>query len=207
MHARGRAVSPPLRRSRWATRLAMGAGTSLAAVALVGTMGAVPAAAQGLSAEPVPTFASTGLEALYTTAPEPGRDKDRDRDKDKDKDRPDDGDGDGCFEIDTVRQEAAGGGAFYAATSGGIAYVGDELTPLGTIDWDDLSDEGGDVPEGACGVSIDVGPTDGNDIVIDVITTAGTVHTIVCERTGSVIDECGTWEERDAPTPGATSFP
>lgn len=211
MQAQGRAVSPPLRRSQWATRLAMGAGTSLAAVALVGTLGAVPAAAQGLSAEPAVTFVSTEREAPYTTALEPGNDRDKDRDKDKDKDKDRDKDGpdgdDGCFEIDTVRQEAAGGGAFYAATSDGIPYVGDELSPLGPIDWDDLSDEGGDVPEGACGISIDVGPTDGSDIVIDVITTAGTVHTIVCERTGPVIDDCGTWEERDAPEPGDTPDP
>jgi hypothetical protein len=180
----------------------MVAGTSLAAITLGGTLGAVPAAAQSLSAEPAATFVSTELEALHTTDPEPRKDKD----KDKDKDRP--GPGNGCFEIETVRQEAAGGGAFYAATSGGVAYVGDELEPLGTIDWDDLSDEGGDVPEGACGVSIDVGPTgQGSDIVIDVITTSGTVHTITCDRTGSVITSCGTWVERDEPTPGDTPEP
>ncbi|WP_143626297.1 hypothetical protein [Streptomyces viridosporus] len=175
-------------------------GTSLAAMALWGTLAAVPTAAQVLSAEPAATSVSTESAPLRTTDPEPGKEKE------KDKDRP--GPGDGCFEIDTVRQEAAGGGAFYAATSGGVAYVGDELSPLGPIDWDDLSDEGGDVPVGACGVSIDVGPTgQGSDIVIDVITTAGTVHTITCDRTGSVITECGTWVERDAPTPGATTTP
>ncbi|MGW5213873.1 hypothetical protein ACWEQO_22385 [Streptomyces sp. NPDC004051] len=143
---------------------------------------------------------STESSPRPTTSPEPG--------KEKDKDRPGPGDGDGCFEIDTVRQEGGGGGAFYAATSGGIAYVGDELSPLGSIDWDDLSDEGGAVPNGACGVSIDVGPTgQGSDIVIDVITTSGTVHTITCDRTGSVITGCGTWVEREAPTPGATPEP
>ncbi|WP_406729393.1 hypothetical protein WJ438_39540 [Streptomyces sp. GD-15H] len=169
-------------------------------MALLGTLGAVPAAAQGLSAEPAATFVSTESDPLRTADPEPGKEKE------KDKDRP--GPGDGCFEIDTVRQEAAGGGAFYAATSGGVAYVGDELSSLGSIDWDDLSDEGGDVPDGACGVSIDVGPTgQGSDIVIDVITTSGTVHTITCDRTGSVITGCGTWVERDAPTPEATPEP
>ncbi|MFF3322218.1 hypothetical protein [Streptomyces sp. NPDC002889] len=196
MHAQDRAVSP-LRRSRWATRLGMVAGTSVTAMTLVGTLGAVPAAAQGLSAEPAATFVATKLEALHTTDPEPGEDKDKDNDKP--------GPGNGCFEIDTVRQEAAGGGAFYAATSGGVAYVGDELSPLGTIDWDDLSDEGGDVPDGACGVSIDIGPIGpGSDIVIDVITTSGTVHTITCDRIGSVIISCDTWVQRDTPTPGAT---
>ncbi|MFJ8073112.1 hypothetical protein ACIQ7Q_03965 [Streptomyces sp. NPDC096176] len=197
MHDQYRAVSP-LRRSRWVTRLGMVAGTPLAAMALVGTLGAAPAAAQGLSVEPATASVSTEWEAVHATEPEPGKDKDKDGPMD----------GDGCFEIDTVRQEAAGGGAFYAATSNGVAYVGDELSPLGTIDWDDLSDEGGDVPEGACAVSIDVGPTgEGSDVVIDVITTSETVHTITCDRTGSVITSCGTWVERDEPTPGATPGP
>ncbi|MFD5493712.1 hypothetical protein ACFYY3_12300 [Streptomyces sp. NPDC001812] len=173
-------------------------GTSLAAIALLGTLGAVPTAAQGLSDDPAATSVSTESGPRPTKSPEPG--------KEKDNDRP--GPGDGCFEIDTVRQEGGGGGAFYAATSGGVAYVGDELSPLGSIDWDDLSDEGGAVPNGACGVSIDVGPTgQGSDIVIDVITTSGTVHTITCDRTGSVITGCGTWVEREAPTPGATPEP
>ncbi|MGW5973345.1 hypothetical protein [Streptomyces sp. NPDC055186] len=195
MHARNRSISP-LRRSR----RGIFAGTSLAAMALLGTLGAVPTAAQALSDDPAATSASTESSPRPTTSPEPG--------KEKDKDRPGPGDGDGCFEIDTVRQEGGGGGAFYAATSGGIAYVGDELSPLGSIDWDDLSDEGGAVPNGACGVSIDVGPTgQGSDIVIDVITTSGTVHTITCDRTGSVITGCGTWVEREAPTPGATPEP
>ncbi|MGY3202552.1 hypothetical protein [Streptomyces sp. TE5632] len=199
MHAQERPISP-LRRSRRGIL----AGTSLAALALLGTLGAVPTAAQGLSDEPAATSASTESDPRPTTSPEPGKEKEQG----KDKDRPGPGDGDGCFEIDTVRQEGAGGGAFYAATSGGVAYVGDELSPLGPIDWDDLSDEGGDVPNGACGVSIDVGPTgQGSDIVIDVITTSGTVHTITCDRTGSVITGCGTWVERDAPTPGATPQP
>lgn len=205
MQRQARAMSSPVRRSWLPTRLATGGVVSLAAaVALVGALGAVPAAAQGLNDEPVPTAVSDA----FTGFPWSSSDRDRDKDRDKDKPKPKPPGQDGCFEIDTVRQEAAGGGAFYAATSGGIAYVGDELSPLGTIDWDDLSDEGGDVPEGACGVSIDVGPTgQGSDIVIDVITTAGTVHTIVCERTGSVIDSCGTWVERDAPTPGDTPEP
>ncbi|MEU2494084.1 hypothetical protein [Streptomyces sp. NPDC007883] len=52
-------------------------------------------------------------------------------------------------------------------------------------------------------MSIDVGPTEqGSDVVVDVITTAGTVHTITCDRTGSVITDCGTWVQRDTPTPG-----
>jgi hypothetical protein len=185
-------------------RLATGGVTSLAAVALVGTLGAVPAVAQGLDTEPASTVVSTPWD-------DGDKDKDRDKDRDKDKDKDNDNNppaGDGCFEIDTVRQEAAGGGAFYAATSGGIAYVGDELSPLGTIDWDDLSDEPGDVPEDACGVSIDVGPTgEGSDIVIDVITTAGTVHTITCDRTGSEITSCGSWEQRETPTPGDSPNP
>ncbi|MGW3569808.1 hypothetical protein ACWDSL_39110 [Streptomyces sp. NPDC000941] len=114
----------------------------------------------------------------------------------------------GCFDIDTVRQEAAGGGAFYAAVSFGIPYVGDETSPGGPIDWDDLSDEGGAVPVGACGASIDVGPGgDGSDIFIDVITTSGTVHGITCSRMGSVITSCGTWVLRTTPMPGDTLGP
>ncbi|MFD7504287.1 hypothetical protein [Streptomyces sp. NPDC059850] len=114
----------------------------------------------------------------------------------------------GCFDIDTVRQEGAGGGAFYAAVSFGIPYVGDESGPGGDIDWDDLSDEGGAVPVGACGVSIDVGPGGpGSDIFIDVITTSGTVHGITCNRMGSVITFCGTWVQRATPTPGDTLTP
>ncbi|MBL1099428.1 hypothetical protein [Streptomyces coffeae] len=114
----------------------------------------------------------------------------------------------GCFDIDTVRQEAAGGGGFYAAVSFGIPYVGDESGPGGDIDWDDLTDEGGDVPVGACGVSIDVGPGGpGSDIFIDVITTSGTVHGITCDRTGAVITSCGTWVQRETPTPGDTLTP
>ncbi|MFF3322947.1 hypothetical protein [Streptomyces sp. NPDC002889] len=199
MRSRTRAVS--LSRRSWRARWpAAGGATSLAAVALVGALGAVPAAAQGLNTEPASTVVSTGQDSP--------RSADLDLDfpwdtEDRDKDKPRPPAGDGCFEIDTVRQEAAGGGAFYAATSGGIAYVGDETSPLGTINWDDLSDEGGAVPVGACGVSIDVGPTGpGSDIVVDVITTAGTVHTITCDRTGSVITACGTWVQRDTPTPG-----
>lgn len=197
MRAQNRPISP-LRRSQ----RGIVAGTSLAAMALLGTLAAVPTAAQGLSTGPAATPVSTGSGPTPTANPEPGKEKEQE----KDKDRP--GPGNGCFEIDTVRQEGGGGGAFYAATSGGAAYVGDELSPLGTIAWDDLSDEGGAVPNGACGVSIDVGPTgQGSDIVIDVITTSGTVHTITCDRTGSVITGCGTWVERNAPTPGATPTP
>lgn len=182
--------------SRW-SRLASVAFISLPAIALVGALGAVPAAAQGLITDPEPTVVYADAAALPAVSSAFPWDRDWDKDKDKN------GDGDGCFDIDTVRQEAAGGGAFYAATSGGIAYVGDETSPLGNIEWDDLSDEGGDVPEGACGVSIDVGPTSqGSDVVVDVITTAGTVHTITCDRMGSVITDCGTWVQRDTPTPG-----
>ncbi|RNF97957.1 hypothetical protein EEJ42_36545 [Streptomyces botrytidirepellens] len=115
----------------------------------------------------------------------------------------------GCFEIDTVRQEAGGGGAFYAAVSFGVPYVGDESAPGGDIDWDDLSDESGAVPVGACGISIDAGPggPPGSTIFIDVITTSGTVHGITCNRTGSVITSCGTWVQRATPTPGDTLTP
>ncbi|MEU2110769.1 hypothetical protein [Streptomyces sp. NPDC019507] len=179
------------------SRLASVSFISLPAIALVGALGAVPAAAQGLITDPEPTVVYADAAALPAVNSAFPWDRDRDRDKNKDRD------GDGCFDIDTVRQEAAGGGAFYAATSGGIAYVGYETSPLGNIEWNDLSDEGGDVPEGACGVSIDVGPTSqGSDVVVDVITTAGTVHTITCDRMGSVITDCGTWVQRDTPTPG-----
>ncbi len=212
MRPEGKVVPPPARRSWWSTRLATGGVTALAAVSLVGALGGVPAHAQDLgpNAQPASAVLSTDWGSIPTADPDPHHRKpakDKDKDKGKEKEKP----GppptvNGCFEIDTVRQEAAGGGAFYGATSGGIAYVGDEETPLGTIRWFDLSDSGGDAPVGACGVSVDVGPTDGSDVVVDVITTSGSVHTIVCERTGSVIDfdTCGPWEEREAPTPGAT---
>ncbi|MGW7364335.1 hypothetical protein ACWGI8_13120 [Streptomyces sp. NPDC054841] len=191
MRPEGRAVSPPARRSWWSRQLATGGVTALAALSLAGALGGVPAQAQDHEPKAKPA------SAVVST------DKDKDKHKDKDQHgRPPAENA--CFDIDTVRQEGEGGGSFYAATSDGIAFVGRELSPLGTIEWDDLSDEGGDVPVGACGVSIDAGPTEDSNVVVDVITTSGTVNTIVCERTGSVIDSCSEWEERDAPEPGAT---
>ncbi|MGW7330268.1 hypothetical protein ACWGIU_17090 [Streptomyces sp. NPDC054840] len=199
MRPEGRNVSSPVRRSWWSTRLVAGGLTSLAAVSLVSAMSVAPAAAQGLNAEPTSAVAFSLPSADSATG--------TDRDKDKDHDRPNPPPGvDGCFEIDTVRQEAAGGGmAFYSAVSDGSVYVGDEQAALSAIDWFDISDQGGDEPVNPCGTSIDVGPlgeADGSEIVVDVITTAGTVHTIICERTGPVIDSCGQWEQRDTPTPG-----
>ncbi|MGW2558384.1 hypothetical protein ACWCXB_03865 [Streptomyces sp. NPDC001514] len=213
-----------MRRSWWSTRLATGGLTSLAAVSLVSALSAVPAAAQGLNAEPPSTVVSTDRGSLPSAYPALDRDKDRDKDKDKDKGKgrpkpptpptppppppPVDA---ACFEIDTVRQEAAGDGAFYSAVSFGRPFVGEEDGQLGPIDWLDLSaEEFGDAPENPCGTSIDIGPVgeeNGSEIVVDVITTDGLVYTIVCERTGGSIDSCGTWAQRDTPEEGDTLDP
>lgn len=207
MRPQSRAVSPRVRCSWRPTRLTLGGLTSLAAVSLVGVLGALPAEAQGLGLEPLPssTIMSSDL-APSLEDPDPVADADY---YGRPKPKPPRPGANGCFEIDTVRQEAAGGGAFYAAVSFGIPYVGDETAPGGDIDWDDLSDESGAVPVGACGVSIDVGPggPTGSTIFIDVITTSGTVHGITCARTGSVITSCGTWVQRATPTPGDTLTP
>ncbi|WP_063735969.1 hypothetical protein [Streptomyces sp. RTd22] len=199
------------------TRLALGGLTTLTAVSLAGVLGALPAAAQGLGAEPLPasTVMSTdqafSLDSMDPMDPDPVVDPAADTAAGPGKPgkpKPPRPGANGCFDIDTVRQEAAGGGAFYAAVSFGVPYVGDEDTPGGVIDWDDLSDEPGDVPVGACGVSIDVGPGGpGSDIFIDVITTSGTVHGITCDRTGAVITSCGSWVQRETPTPGDTLGP
>lgn len=215
MRPQSRAASPRVRYSR----LAFGGIISLTAVSLVGVLGVLPAEARGpgdksQSASDV----VSANRAVSMDDPEPVPDPDSYPDPGKPgrpgkpgeevkPPRPP-GAENGCFDIDTVRQEAAGGGAFYAAVSFGIPYVGDESGPGGNIDWDDLSDEGGAVPVGACGASIDVGPGGaGSDIFIDVITTSGTVHGITCSRMGSVITSCGTWVLRTAPTPGDTLEP
>ncbi|WP_328920816.1 MULTISPECIES: hypothetical protein [unclassified Streptomyces] len=193
MRPESRTESSPVRWSWWPARLAMGGVTSLAAVSLVAALGAVPAQAQGLvrEAQPASAAVSTDRGSLWEDPDpyfpwngKPGKPV-----------RP----GGGCFEIDTVRQE--GGSGFYAATSGGIVYAGDESGAGGNIDWDDLISDGeGDVPVGACGVSIDIA---GNDIFIDVITTSGTVYGIVCNRVGGdEVGTCGDWVQRATPTPG-----
>ncbi|MES4905381.1 MULTISPECIES: hypothetical protein [unclassified Streptomyces] len=201
------------------SRLAFGGITSLAAVSLVGVLGVLPAEARGPG---VTSQAATDVVAADRAvsmddpepAPEPAPDPDsipgpgRPGKPGEEKPPRPPGTQNECFDIDTVRQEAAGGGAFYAAVSFGIPYVGDETSPGGPIDWEDLSDQGGAVPVGACGASIDVGPGgDGSDIFVDVITTSGTVHGITCSRTGSVITSCGTWVLRTTPMPGDTLGP
>ncbi|MGW7689448.1 hypothetical protein ACWGMA_11285 [Streptomyces asiaticus] len=204
MRPQSRAASPQVWRSRRSTRLAFGALTSLTAASLAGVLGALPAEAQdlGAKAQPTPTIMSAD-RAFSLDDPDPVADAGY-----PGRPKPPRPGANGCFDIDTVRQEAAGGGAFYAAVSFGIPYVGDESGPGGDIDWDDLSDEGGAVPVGACGVSIDVGPGGpGSDIFIDVITTSGTVHGITCTRMGAVVVACGTWVQRATPTPGDTLTP
>ena len=193
-------------------RLVLGGFTTLTAASLVGVLGALPAQAQGFgtNAPSTSTIMSTG-QVLPLDDPSPVADPAATDDygkPGKPKPKPPRPGANACFDIDTVRQEAAGGGAFYAAVSFGVPYVGDEETPGGVIDWDDLSDEPGDVPVGACAVSIDVGPGGpGSDIIIDVITTSGTVHGITCDRTGAVITSCGSWVQRETPTPGDTLTP
>lgn len=210
MRPHSRAASP---RARYA-RLALGV-TSLTAVSLVGVLGVLPAEAQGPGAKAQSASDVVATDrAVSMDDPEPVPDPDSGpgpgrpgKPGEVKPPRPPEAQN-GCFDIDTVRQEAAGGGAFYAAVSFGIPYVGDETSPGGPIDWDDLSDEGGAVPVGACGASIDVGPGgDGSDIFIDVITTSGTVHGITCSRMGSVITSCGTWVLRTTPMPGDTLGP
>ena len=211
MRPHSRAASPRVRCSWRPTRLALGGLTTLTAVSLAGVLGALPAAAQGLGAEVLPASTVMSTDRAFSLDPmdpdpvaDPAADPGR-----PGKPKPPRPGANGCFDIDTVRQEAGGGGAFYAAVSFGIPYVGDESGPGGDIDWDDLSDESGAVPVGACGISIDVGPggAPGSTIFIDVITTSGTVHGITCNRTGSVITSCGTWVQRATPTPGDTLTP
>jgi hypothetical protein len=193
--------------------LAFGGITSLAAVSLVGVLGVLPAEARGPGATAQSASAVVSADRASSLddpepAPDAGPGPGRPGKPGEVKPPRPPGAQNGCFDIDTVRQEAAGGGAFYAAVSFGIPYVGDETPPGGAIDWEDLSDEGGAVPVGACGVSIDVGPGgDGSDIFVDVITTSGTVHGITCSRMGSVITSCGTWVLRTTPMPGDTLGP
>ena len=212
MRPHSRAASPRVRCSWRPTRLALGGLTSLTAVSLVGVLGALPAAAQGLGAEalPTPTVMSTDQafslddpDLAVDPAVDPAADLGRPG-KPKPP-RP----GANVFDIDTVRQEAGGGGAFYAAVS-----FRNPLRRRRVRSWRGHRlgrplRRAGSGTRGCLRCVHRRRPRrrPGSTIFIDVITTSGTVHGITCARTGSVVTSCGTWVQRATPTPGDTLTP